>query len=83
MGADGHRFSPNSPSPLLPCLPGFFVPTFPPPHPRCLPPEPTTLGPIAGISTVLHLEERGLRAVRVLDTKQQPPTLERLPSAIV
>lgn len=50
MGADGHRFSPNSPSPLLPCLLGFFVSTLPP---RTLPPAPA---PIAGISTVLHLE---------------------------
>lgn len=53
MGADGHRFSPNSPSPLLPCLPGFFVSTLPP----RLPPAPTAPGPIAGISTVLHLEK--------------------------
>lgn len=54
MGADGHRFSPNSPSPLLPCLPGFFVSTTPP----CLPPAPVAPRPIAEISTVLHLEKR-------------------------
>lgn len=53
MGADGHRFSPNSPSPLLLCLPGFFVSTLPP----RLPPAPTAPAPIAGISTVLHLEK--------------------------
>lgn len=57
MGADGHRFSPNSPSPLLPCLPGFFVSTLPP----RLPPAPTAPAPIAEISTVLHLEKRRLR----------------------
>lgn len=50
MGADGHRFSPNSLSPLLPCLPSFFVSLLP-----RLFSAPT--GPIAGISTVLYLQK--------------------------
>lgn len=66
MGADGHRFSPNSLSPLLPCLPGFFVSILPP----CLPPVPTAPGPIARISTVLYLEEQGLLCPEILDAKE-------------
>lgn len=66
MGADGHRFSPNSLSPLLPCLPDFFVFTLPP----RLPPAPTAPGPIARISTVLYLEER-LLCPEVLDLHEE------------
>lgn len=73
MGADGHRFSPNSLSPLLPCLPSFFVSTLPP----RLPPAPTAPGPIAGISTVLYLEERGLLCPEILDAKEHAEELPR------